>query len=257
MVNLDLVKNRVYGRTAVIDTSFILSSQDNLFNGIGLVDYLYTGMNSIDNLDEGFSRSLLEGVSSLEELFSLTDCVIIPEVKKELLSGLSSLNKQSQFYELYAKKRTEFSQSLNQDDSRLNKLEELRRFCSAYFDFIKSLKIYHAPKEIDAVRKTFIEVCRENSKGLVSSSEKKKHLRNPTFYGDKLETDFNIVATAFCLAYRGQSVIVSNDSDLTFLSSSLSNFLKSKSKRKPEFLPDFSVSVYNSRFEHYKNVYRQ
>lgn len=222
-------------------------------SGESLAETLYEGHSGLDKINNSELAQLLEQINLIRDVTFNNELVVIEEVHKELEEKFRIHQNQINWIEKGCtnERRKEKRQRLEKIGQNLEVFENLKLFEKELYKLLQTTQGLDPRNNFNPISvqryDTLLKIARIYSEDIERKSDKRKrHLKHPTKIGSLLETDRNIVATAYVLSYQIPIYILTRDKGLELLIHRVYKELTEGNLYKSHPIPKHKVTTMNT-----------
>ena len=233
--------------TIILDNCALQPQEEN-----PLPERLYLGWQGLKSAPLQMFEDRVYRIEQIKPLLGKLQLVVISESFEEIEDHFRIINGQCKYLSdnFLEQNRKKQKKDRSKDRPEHNKLELLRQYCNDLFFVMKGVKNRDPRRIFSRKHYNGLFLMADNYSKDIQAVEAndKQYLQNPTLIGQKLQTDLNIIASAFTLAYENDVLILTADKNLGRLADRLStNITNPDVKRKYgiDRNPTYKVKFYN------------
>jgi len=233
--------------TIILDNCALQSQEEN-----PLPERLYLRWQGLKSTPLQMFEDRIFRIEQIKPLLGKTQLVVISESVEEMEDHFRIINGQRKYLSenFPEQNRKKQKKDRSKDRPEYNKLELLRQYCNDLFFVTKGVKNRDPRRIFSRKHYSRVFLMADNYSKDIQAVEAndKQYLHNPTLIGQKLQTDLNIIASAFTLAYENDVLILTADKNLGRLAERISvNIVNPDVKRRYgiDRDPTYKVKVFN------------
>ena len=214
---MERLENIFRGQAIVFDTC-ALSPHET----VSLTESLYHGLGGLSSVQFSTLEERIKRISQMNLLLSKPELVVIDEVEKEVKEHFRIVNTQCEYLSdafilsTYSRWKSKSGKKRGKRGTGSKKIDLLKHYRDEFFHFANGIRNRGPRKYLSiAHHDSLVGIAESYSKDLKRlESGRKMNLETPVLIGEKLNTDVQIIATAFTLAYEKDVLILTTDKKL-------------------------------------------